>query len=349
MTAIAFERSDEGTGATAKAVGVWLLIVALLVFAMVIVGGLTRLTDSGLSMVEWRPVTGWLPPLSDAAWLAEFEKYRAFPEYQKINRGMSLDEFKFIYYWEYGHRLFGRVIGLAFALPFLWFLVTGRIGRALAPRLVLLFALGGAQGALGWFMVKSGLVDHPDVSHYRLTAHLGLAVVILAALVWTALDILRPRPALIDARAARAAAIAVLAIFLQLLSGGLVAGLDAGYLYNTWPDMNGGLAPEDWLRLQPWWLNFLENPGTVQFLHRIGAYLTIAVVVWAAWSAWRQATARPALRMMIAALAVQVALGLATLLLVVPVPLASAHQAGALLLLLAAVNLRHRLGRRGAA
>ncbi|MCW5750059.1 MAG: COX15/CtaA family protein [Alphaproteobacteria bacterium] len=330
--------------AARRQVGWWLLFVALLVFCMVVVGGITRLTNSGLSMVEWRPVTGWLPPLSEAAWQEELEKYRQFPEYQKINRGMSLDEFRAIYWWEYGHRLFGRIIGLVFLLPFLFFLLTRRIATSEAPGLLLLFLLGGAQGALGWFMVKSGLVDHPDVSHYRLTAHLGLAVLIFALLLWQAMNRLTParRSVRPEARLRAHADLVIGLVGLQILSGGLVAGLDAGHVFNTWPLMNGALLPDDFLHRAPWWLNFLESHGTVQFTHRTIAYMIVAAVA-ALW--WRARGSEVARRtdLLLGAMLCQVLLGVTTLLLMVPVALGALHQAGALILLAAALWLRHGL------
>lgn len=340
--------------AARRQVGWWLFVLALMVFAMVVVGGVTRLTDSGLSMVEWRPVTGWLPPFGEAAWQEELEKYRQFPEYQKINRGMSLAEFKSIYWWEYGHRLFGRVIGVVFLLPFLFFLATRRIGASEAPGLLLLFLLGGAQGALGWFMVQSGLVDHPDVSHYRLTAHLGLAVLIFALLFWQALNRLAPagRSAGPGAPLRGHVGLVIGLIGLQILSGGLVAGLDAGHVYNTWPLMNGSVFPDDFLHRAPWWLNFLETHGTVQFTHRTIAYLIVVAVIslwWRArWLAPRTSVAGRA-GLVLWAMLLQVLLGISTLLLGVPVILGALHQAGALVLLAAALWLRHSLLRVGTA
>lgn len=328
-----------------RKLGIWLLVMAGLVFGLVIVGGLTRLTNSGLSIVEWKPVTDWLPPLSDQAWEVEFSKYKAFPEYQKINRGMSLAEFQSIYAWEYAHRLYGRLIGFAFALPLAWFFVTGQIAKAHMPRLIGLFFLGGLQGGVGWFMVKSGLIDRPDVSHYRLALHFGMAVLIFGLLLWMALDLLRPQTHFVKTQTIPRIATSTLvaAIYLQLLTGAMVAGLDGGFIYNTWPDMNGNFLPEDWLHLSPAWLNFFENPSTVQFIHRTGAYCVIGLGIWSAIQSWKLHVARLAVKLLLTTLVLQVMLGLATLLLIVPVPIASAHQAGALLLFAAALNLRHRL------
>jgi heme a synthase len=314
-------------------VGIWLLAVAALVAAMVLLGGATRLTDSGLSIVEWRPVSGALPPLSAADWQAEFDRYRAYPEYQKINRGMSLDEFKRIYWFEWSHRQLGRAIGAAFLLPFLWFLARGRIDRPLGLRLAGLFALGGLQGAVGWWMVASGLVDRPDVSHLRLAAHLGLAFLIFAGLLWQAWRLLAP-----DARAAgpRLLALALpLAVLLQTLLGALVAGLDAGLAYNTFPTMNGAWIPDDLARPGPWW----DNPTAVQFAHRLGAFALAGLCLFA----WLRAPA--AFGLVLAVAAAQFALGVATLLLQAPLPLALAHQAGALALFAASLWAAFRVCR----
>lgn len=329
-----------------RALGIWLLCVAFLVFAMVMLGGATRLTNSGLSMVEWRPLMGVLPPLTDSAWQETFDKYRQFPEYQKINRGMELSEFKRIFYFEYAHRMLGRGIGLAFAIPFLVFLALRRIAWRQLPVLVGLFVLGGLQGVIGWWMVKSGLIDRPDVSHYRLTVHLGLAVAIFAALLWVAFDFLWGS----GRRVMSVFGVGVLGfgglVFLQVLLGGLVAGLNAGLVYNTWPTMNGAWLPPDLITLSPAWLNLFENPVMVQFVHRLGAYalVVVAVVLW-----WRSRTirlgpqARIALYAVLATLAVQVGLGIATLLAMVPVTLGVVHQGGALVVLACLVLFLHRL------
>ncbi|SLN45178.1 COX15/CtaA family protein [Oceanibacterium hippocampi] len=337
------------TAAADRRIARWLFLVALLVFAMLVLGGVTRLTNSGLSMVEWRPVTGWLPPLGEQAWQEEFAKYRTSPEYRKVNAGMSLDAFKQIYAFEYGHRLLGRLIGLAFFLPFLWFLIRGQVARPLAVRLAGIFLLGGLQGGMGWFMVKSGLVDHPDVSHYRLTAHLALAIAILGALLWTAWGLIG-RPAEDGDPSARRA-LAPLArlllglVFLQILLGGLVAGINAGLLYNEWPLMGDGLIPEDVWSLSPWYLNPLENHATVQFDHRLVAYLIAALAVWL-WLRARRldlpADLGLGLRLFWLTFALQFCLGIATLLAQVPVSLGALHQAGGALTFAAALYLVHR-------
>jgi len=329
------ERIAGGAIQAPRAVGVWLLLVAVLVVAMTLLGGATRLTQSGLSIVEWKPVTGLLPPMSDAAWQRAFEQYQRFPEYQKLNRGMSLAEFKAIYRFEYAHRLLGRAIGAAFLLPFLWFLWRRRLPRSLAWGLAGIFLFGGLQGLVGWWMVQSGLVDRPDVSQYRLAIHLGLAVAILGLLARLGWRILWPAPA---ARGGWAWAVLAL-VYLQLLSGALVAGLDGGLHYNTFPDMNGmWLPPELWAQ-QPAWVNLFENPTTVQFDHRVGAYAT-SLAVLALW--WHRRG--PAGTVMLLALAVQVGLGIATLLLQVPVALGVLHQAGALALFLAVLWVADRGG-----
>jgi len=314
-------------------VGLWLLALAALVAAMVLLGGATRLTDSGLSIVEWRPVTGVVPPLSAADWQAEFDRYRAFPEYLKVNRGMSLDEFRRIYWFEWSHRQLGRAIGLAFLLPFLWFLARRRIDRPLGLRLAGLFALGGLQGAVGWWMVASGLVDRPDVSHLRLAAHLGLAFAIFGALLWQAWGLLVPEARVAGPRwLGFALAAAVLA---QTLLGALVAGLDAGLAYNTFPTMNGVWIPDDLARPGPWW----DNPTAVQFAHRLGAFALAALCLFA----WLRAPA--AFGFVLAAAAVQFALGVATLLAHAPLALALAHQAGALALFATSLWAAYRTGR----
>jgi cytochrome c oxidase assembly protein subunit 15 len=331
----------------------WLLACCAMIAAMVVIGGVTRLTHSGLSMVEWRPLVGILPPLGEAEWQRTFELYQATPEYQKINRGMTLAEFKGIFFWEYVHRVWGRLIGVVFAVPFLWFLVRRRIPRRLAPHLVVMFVLGGLQGLMGWYMVMSGLVDRPDVSQYRLTAHLGFAVAIFGYILWVALGLLRPRPSETEPAAPPglrhfAAALAGL-VLITLLSGGFVAGLDAGFAYNTFPLMDGRLVPEGLLALEPLWLNLFDNVGMVQFEHRVLAVLTlVAALVF--WVVARRGGLPPGARLPVHALAattvVQVGLGVSTLLLFVPVSLAAAHQIGAVALFTFALWARFELAAR---
>jgi len=315
------------------AVAAWLLICAAIVFAIVVVGGITRLTRSGLSIVEWQPLIGTLPPLSEADWQALFAKYRETPEYRLVNLGMDLAGFKRIFWWEYVHRLLGRLVGLVYLLPFLWFLVRRRIERPLAWKLWGVFALGALQGALGWYMVMSGLVDDPRVSQFRLTAHLGVALAIIAAQLWIGLELLRPTA---GRRSRFAVALAGL-VFLMALSGAMVAGLRAGAAYNTFPLMNGHLVPPEALMLEPWWRNFGYNMATVQLVHRGLFWLLLLFVPLAWWTA----RARTSAHALLAVFTLQAALGISTLLAGVPLALAVAHQAGAVLLLVAALYHAH--------
>jgi cytochrome c oxidase assembly protein subunit 15 len=336
------------TGAD-RGIAVWLIVCAAMIFVMVVLGGVTRLTESGLSITEWQPITGILPPLGDAAWQAEFARYREIPQFRLVHSWMTLADFKTIFFWEWLHRLWGRLIGIAFALPFLWFLIRRRIPARLAPRLLGILVLGGAQGLLGWVMVQSGLVDRVEVSQYRLVAHLGLALLLYAAIVWTALDLLRPRAAagVSPTGLRRAAGLLVALVFLAVLAGGFVAGLHAGLIYNTFPLMDGQIVPAGYAELSPWWLNWFENVAAVQFDHRVLAMTTLASVVLFVVAARRHDLppyARHAVAMLLALALLQVALGIATLLLVVPIPLAAAHQAGAVLLLTASLAARHALG-----
>ena len=335
---------------TRRQVATWLLICCALVFAMVVVGGVTRLTRSGLSIVEWQPLMGAIPPLTQSHWQELFDKYQQTPEFLRVNQDMSLHEFKRIFWWEYVHRLLGRLIGLAFFVPLLWFLVKGRIERALLPRLVAIFLLGGLQGAVGWWMVKSGLVDDPRVSHVRLSIHLGIAFVIFAALFWTALGLLSGEPARDRHRrrlAGYGAALCAL-IFLMVLSGALVAGTRAGYAYNTFPLMNGHFLPPETFMLEPWWQNFLHNMAAVQFNHRLIAWLLFLMVPafwWGLRAIALPARGRLASNLLLAMLGVQLALGISTLLLRVPVTLGAAHQGGAMLLFALALWTTHTLYR----
>ena len=336
--------------ADGRAVAVWLLVCCALVFAMVVVGGVTRLTHSGLSITEWQPIVGTLPPLDDQQWDAAFAKYQATPEYSQVNRGMTLDAFKGIFWWEYFHRLLGRAIGVAFLLPLVWFVVRHRIPPGFAPKLLAIFVLGALQGAMGWYMVQSGLVDDPRVSHLRLTAHLGLAFVIFAAMFWAALSLLRPPSSSVRVRTASVRCVAytlTALIFVIVLTGGLVAGIRAGFAYNTFPLMNGALVPAEVMLLEPWYLNFINNMATVQLDHRLIAWV-LALTIPAFWWRVRSAAdtpkaARVGANLMLGVLALQVALGICTLLLVVPLPLAAAHQAGAMLLFAASLNVAHSL------
>jgi cytochrome c oxidase assembly protein subunit 15 len=335
-----------------RAVGLWLAACALVVFGMILLGGVTRLTESGLSMVEWRPLMGIIPPLSEAEWQAVFDKYRQYPEYQLINRGMSLDGFKVIFMYEYLHRVLGRLIGLLFALPLLFFALRGYLRPGLLPKLLTLLVLGGCQGLLGWYMVQSGLIDRPDVSQYRLTAHLGLAVLIYAFLFWLLLDLLAaPADRGRSALAPWGLAFALL-VYLMILSGGLVAGTNAGFSYSTWPLMGPSFVPEGLYRGDPAWLAAFEDVTTIQFNHRMFAYLLAGLALTLAVRVLRRERA-PRVRcgawLLLAALALQLTLGISTILSHVALPLAAAHQGGAVLLLSCALFLAHGLGRCGEA
>lgn len=331
-------------------IAAWLLICCALLFTMVVVGGVTRLTHSGLSIVEWQPIVGTLPPLNELAWHETFLKYQQTPEFRLVNSGMNLDAFKSIFWWEYAHRLLGRMIGLVYLVPLLYFLARKMIDRALAWRLGGVFVLGGLQGAMGWYMVMSGLVDDPRVSQYRLTAHLGLALLIYIAMLWQALGLLAPRqaPRHDPARYAlwRYSLTLTAIIVIMALSGGLVAGLRAGLAYNTFPLMNGHWIPPEILALEPWYVNFFSNVATVQFDHRLIAWLLAALVPWFWWGSMRiplTARARLWCCALPAVLALQISLGIMTLLFAVPVALGAAHQAGALLLLTTALVANHEL------
>ncbi|MGC1779454.1 MAG: COX15/CtaA family protein [Xanthobacteraceae bacterium] len=321
-----------------RAIGLWLYAVAALIVAMVLVGGATRLTESGLSITEWQPVMGVVPPLSQPQWQAEFEKYQAIPQYRALNRGMSLDAFKSIYWWEWTHRLLGRTIGAAFLLPFLWFLWRGWIGPPLRGRLWFIFGLGALQGAVGWWMVASGLVHRVEVSQYRLAMHLLLACLIYVAILWTARR-LDERTTIAVPAFDRTVAYVLLALVLgQIYLGALVAGLRAGYVYNTWPLIDGAMVPEA-SRLffdSPLWRNFFENPLTVQFDHRILAYTIWVVALLHAFNAARSVKRGVVIAGAFAlavAVTLQAALGIATLLAVVPISLALSHQAMAMVVL----------------
>ncbi|MFQ5533256.1 MAG: COX15/CtaA family protein [Sphingomonadales bacterium] len=334
------KRDGKNDPSASRPVAIWLLFLCGLIFAMVLLGGYTRLRESGLSMTDWRPVTGLLPPLDAEAWQAEFARYQQFPEFQKLNSWMDVAAFKAIYLVEYAHRMLGRLIGLAFLIPFLIFTVTKRISPALRPKLALMFILGAVQGGLGWFMVKSGLVDRPDVSPYRLTAHLGLAVAILGYIFWVALGLLvNLKPRGTEYLRGHAWLVAS-AVFLQILSGGLVAGLNAGHAYNTWPLIDGALIPTGLLDGAPPGTGIFENILAVQFMHRMLGYLTVILAVALWWRARRGSKPRsagpgPGL---VALLALgQAALGVITLVNAVPVALGLAHQGGALLVFTAAL------------
>ncbi len=321
-----------------RAVGIWLLVVAAMIAAMVLVGGLTRLTGSGLSITEWHPVTGVIPPLGHAQWAAEFAKYQHIPQYRLENRGMSLGEFQSIYWWEWTHRLLGRLIGFVFLLPFLFFAWRGDIPRSRYKQMIVLFVLGGLQGFIGWWMVQSGLETRVAVSQYRLAIHLGFAIILLGAILYVALEFLRGAPSPPPGERAgvrgKAALAFVALVYIQMLLGALVAGLHAGLIYNTWPSMNGNFLPEDPFFNSPWWINFFENPGLVQFDHRIGAYLVAAGAI-ALWFTSKRA--RKTASIVLGLVGLQIALGIFTLLNQVPIPLAALHQITAVALYCAAV------------
>jgi cytochrome c oxidase assembly protein subunit 15 len=315
----------------------WLVLVAAMIVAMVVVGGATRLTHSGLSITEWQPIHGVVPPLNDAEWQEEFAKYRQIPEFRLINPDMTLAQFKGIFWWEWAHRLLGRLIGVVVLVPLIGLWMGGRIESALKPKLIAIFLLGGLQGAVGWWMVASGLVERTDVSQYRLATHLTLACAILAYVVWVAQGLRPARTEPAPAAVRRVAALMVALAFVQIFLGGLVAGLDAGLTLNTWPLMDGSLVPSGLLAQSPAWVNVFENVTTVQFDHRLGAYLLFALALGHAFQVRNTGLAGSA--WLVAALVtVQAGVGIATLVSVVPLPLALLHQFGAVAVLIAAVT-----------
>ncbi len=320
---------------------IWLFAIAGLCFAIAVVGAITRLTESGLSMVEWKPLLQDIPPLSDPQWQVVFGKYQLSPQYQQVTHGMSLAEFKGIFWWEWAHRLIAQLIGVAFALPFLWFLIRRQLPRRLVPYLVGLFVLGGLQGLLGWAMVASGLVDRPSVSHYRLAAHLSMDLTIYALTLWTAFFVTRPRAIALTRPESRPvlqrhAAIGLAALAITMVWGAFTAGLRAGLIYNTFPMMGDGLVPPDLLAYRPLLSNFVENPGSVQFVHRILA-MTTGLILLALALRLRAPSIAPELRKLATALfvivALQIGLGILTVVNQVPVWLGALHQANAILLL----------------
>jgi cytochrome c oxidase assembly protein subunit 15 len=332
-----------------RAVAWWLFAVAVFVFAMVVVGGITRLTESGLSIVKWEPVSGALPPLGEAQWQAEFDAYRTSPQYHLVNTGMTLVDFKSIFFWEYVHRLLGRVIGLVFALPLLWFAWRRSIPKGYGWKLVGILALGGLQGAIGWWMVASGLIDRPEVSHIRLAIHLLTALTIFSACLWVGLDLLalgrdpHGRPA----RMPTAGIWALSVLVLQLMYGAYVAGLDAGFAYNSWPKMGDEWFPSDATMMQPFLANLVDNPVVVQFIHRWLAWGVAAAVAGLSWSAWKRGHGGYAVAVLLA-VGFQISLGIATLLSGVDLHLGVSHQAMAVILLGTILAASHRLGRRAA-
>ncbi len=330
---------DRGTKSARRGIRAWLMVLFAMVVAMVVVGGLTRLTDSGLSITEWKPVTGALPPMNEAAWMEEFDKYKTIPEYQLQNKGMSLTEFQFIYWWEWGHRQLGRTIGLVWFLGYLGFAVTKHVPVGWHKRLIWIGALGGLQGAVGWWMVSSGLEGSMlDVASYRLATHLGLAFVILGYIGWYILSLGREERDLLQARRGKEAKQFGMATglmhfaFLQILLGALVAGIDAGRNFPDWPLMAGGILPPDLFALEPWWRNFFEDDGLVQFMHRVAGYLLFgfALVAWRRGRTSANSQTRFAFNAVMAMIAVQMVLGIITVLYSAPLHFAIVHQIGAI-------------------
>jgi cytochrome c oxidase assembly protein subunit 15 len=328
----------------------WLIAVAVMIAIMVLVGGATRLTESGLSIVEWKPVTGVLPPLNEAQWTTAFEAYKTIPQYRQMNAGMSLDEFRTIFWWEWSHRLLGRVIGAAYLLPFLWFLWRGGLGAELKRRLWGIFALGAMQGAVGWWMVASGLSQRVEVSQYRLATHLVLALLIFASIIWTLRRLGETTPPAAPSRLKITAIVLLALTFVQLYLGALVAGLRAGKIYNTWPDIDGGFIPSA-ARLffdVPWWRNLFENTLTVQFEHRMVAYALFILAVLHAIDAARSRADRAVIDgalWVLGVVALQATVGILTLLNQAPIDLALAHQAVAIVVLTVVVSQAERLTR----
>jgi len=335
-----------------RAVRCWLITVAALIALMVLVGGATRLTESGLSIVEWKPVTGTLPPLSETQWSEAFEAYKKIPQYRALNAGMSLHEFKTIFWWEWSHRLLGRFIGVAYLLPFLWFMWRGGLSGELKRRLWLIFGLGALQGAVGWWMVASGLSERVEVSQYRLATHLVLALLIFAGIVWTVQRLGTQAKIVRTMRLKVTSAVLVVITFVQLYLGALVAGLRAGRIYNTWPEIDGAFIPSGerlWFDV-PWWRNLFENTLTVQFEHRMTAYVLLALALLHALDAGGSRASRAVIASawwLVAAITVQAVLGILTLLNEAPIDLALAHQAVAIVVLTLVVMHAERLARRG--
>lgn len=333
-----------------RQIAIWLFCICILIFSMVILGGVTRLTHSGLSMVEWKPIVGIIPPIGESEWQETFDKYKQFPEYKKKNMHMNLGEFKTIFYFEYGHRVLGRLIGLSFLIPFLYFLARKKIKRNMTSRFVIMFILGGLQGLLGWYMVKSGLVNNPHVSQYRLTAHLSAAIAIYGYIFWVALGFVSPVqkntsiPGIKPIKSLATLVAVVIAI--MIISGGFVAGTRAGLAYNTFPLMAGQFFPPGLYDMEPFYLSLFEDLTTIQFNHRMIAYL-LCILIPLLWLKTRAYSlpdkTRMGLNLLLIMLAIQVGLGISTLLLAVPVALAATHQAGALVLFTLALLVNHQL------
>ena len=338
-------QSPNPQGQHDRQIAYWLFFCAAVIFGMILLGGVTRLTSSGLSMVDWKPIMGVIPPMTQADWQEMFLKYQQFPEYQKINVGMSLEDFKPIFMYEYLHRVLGRLIGVIFIVPFLFFYFSRRIKTGLTPKLVIMLIGGGCQGLLGWYMVKSGLVDNPHVSQYRLTAHLGAAVLIYGFILWTAFGLVltaRAQPVELQRFSMGISAL----IYLMILSGGLVAGTHAGNAYSTWPLMGDSFVPAGLYAMTPAWLSAFEDITTIQFNHRMFAYLIVALVVAFAIRAFRFGIVgrlKVGIFCLIGLLGMQVTLGISTLIFYVPIPVAAAHQVGAVALLTASLFISHCL------
>jgi cytochrome c oxidase assembly protein subunit 15 len=352
MNTIPAQQASARPASAQRAIRAWLFSVAALIVLTVLVGGATRLTESGLSIVEWKPVTGVLPPLGEGQWERAFEAYKAIPQYRAQNADMTLAEFKTIFWWEWSHRLLGRVIGAVYLLPFLYFLWRYPMAAELKRRLWLIFALGALQGAVGWWMVASGLSERTEVSQYRLATHLVLALLIFAAIVWTLRRLTERPPLAAPARLRLTSAVLVALTFVQLYLGALVAGLRAGLVYNTWPEIDGALIPAAarlWFDT-PWWRNLFENTLTVQFEHRMTAYALFCLALWHAVDAIRSRTDRATITgalWLVGVVALQAVLGILTLLNQVPIMLALAHQATAIAVLTLAVMQAERLAARG--
>jgi len=348
-TAVDVRGERERLLANRRLVRGWLYVILLMLVALVIVGGATRLTDSGLSITEWKPIHGVIPPLTEAEWQEELELYRQIPQYQQINKGMSLEEFKYIFWWEWAHRLLARGVGFVFAIPLLFFWATRRIEPGLTPKLVGLLALGGMQGAVGWWMVASGLVERTDVSQYRLAMHLTLAFVIFAAIMVVARGLAPHSAPPADRATQRFAGWLVIAVLFQSFLGALVAGTNAGLTYNTWPLMDGAIVPSDLFIMSPAWVNFFENVKTVQFVHRVGAYAVFGLALWHMIAVRRRLLgtthARRALVLFHLVL-LQAIIGIVTLLMHMPLHWALTHQFVALIVL--GFTAAHWRGTKGA-
>ena len=348
MNTIAINTASESS----KKIGIWLLICALTVYLMIIVGGATRLTQSGLSMVEWEPIMGTIPPLSLTDWQDTFNKYQQSPEYLKINKGMSLEEFKSIFWWEYGHRVLGRFIGMLFFIPFVFFLIRGYLSRPWKFKLFGLFLLGGVQAVVGWYMVKSGLVNDPHVSQYRLASHFGIALLIYIVMIWFMLDFFKSQQRRSSSISLKTTSLLVTKlVFFMMITGAFVAGLKAGHIYNTFPQMGDSFVPQGLFSITPAWKNLFENPATVQFIHRCTAYIIVLSVVILFLKGLKTDRLYPELKIKSYLIAVlilmflQVSIGITTLVNKVPVLWGVLHQFTGVALLTSLIFLTHKLSR----